>query len=159
MIFRSSAWEARGPAGSGKSNNRPTERQQKEDNLKERSSERNMQRDQPRPFNTPRAPSGPERIYWSNAAPRVSGQVQHDARIRCRSPWYPETCVQNPRIPGAKPPSNISAPGLKAPEACRMVEVGLSTLTLLTHLLHTHPSSLTFFAHCGVCVEGLYVSC
>ena len=54
--------EPGGPAGSGKSNKRPTERQQKEDNLKERSSERSMQRDKPRPSNTPRAPSGPERI-------------------------------------------------------------------------------------------------
>ena len=77
------AHQARGREGSGQSNNLPTERQQKEDNLKERSSERSMQRDQPRPFNTPRAPSGPERIYWAHVAPRVSGQVLHEAPGTC----------------------------------------------------------------------------
>ena len=85
--------EPGGPAGSGKSNKRPTERQQKEDNLKERSSERSMQRDQPRPFNTPRAPSGPERIYWVHVAPRVSGQVQHETPGTCRGLggyWLPD---------------------------------------------------------------------
>ena len=51
-----------GPAGSGKRNSGHCKHPTKEGNLKERSSERNMQRDQPRPFNTPRAPSGPERI-------------------------------------------------------------------------------------------------
>ena len=32
-----------------------------------------IQRDKPRPFITPRAPSGPERIYWAQAAPGVAG--------------------------------------------------------------------------------------
>ena len=51
-----------------------TKRQQKEDNPKERNSERSMQRDQPRPFNTPRAPSGPERIYWALGPTGLRGQ-------------------------------------------------------------------------------------
>ena len=59
----------------------------------------------PGPQGTPRDPAlGP-------GTPQCPG-------IRWPSGWYPETCVQNPRIPGATPHSNISAPGLKAPEAC-----------------------------------------
>ena len=59
------AWahQARGRLGSGQGNNLLTERQQKEDNMKERSSERRMQKDQPLLSNTPRVPRGPERIF------------------------------------------------------------------------------------------------
>ena len=53
------------PAAPVRGTKRPTERQPEEGNLKKKSSERSMQRDQPRPLNTPRAPSGPERIYLS----------------------------------------------------------------------------------------------
>ena len=56
----------------------PTERQQKADNLKEGTSERHIQRDQPRPSNTPRAPSGPERMSL---------------------PGYPVNCSKRLRVP------------------------------------------------------------
>ena len=79
--------------------------------------------------------------------------------IRWARPQYPEFRASFRRIPGATLSSNISAPGLKAPEACRMVEVGLLKLPFFTHPSSHTFFALTFFAHCGVCVEGLYVSC
>ena len=86
--------QARGGLGSGKKNNLPTERQQKEDNLKERSSERSMQRDKPRPSNTPRAPSGPERIYWALGPPGPG--AESGLGLRNRAP--PSQCP-GPRAP------------------------------------------------------------
>ena len=50
---------ARGGLGSGKRNNLPTERQQKEDNLKERSSERSMQKEERTDFDTLLGAFGP----------------------------------------------------------------------------------------------------
>ena len=42
--------------------------------FREESSERRVQKDQPLPSNTPRAPSGPERIYLSNVVLGLPGQ-------------------------------------------------------------------------------------
>ena len=57
----------------------------------------------------------------------------------------------------AKSPDPRGDPSFKyirsGPEGARGV------LDVWTHPFYTHPSSLTFFAHCWVCVEGLYVSC
>ena len=41
-----------------------------------------MQKDQPLPFNTPLAPSGPERIYWAQGPPELRGQAGRTSSTR-----------------------------------------------------------------------------
>ena len=95
----------------------------------ERSSEREVQRGACRKrsaltFNTPRAPSGPERIYLAQGPPQkpVSGAWDWKPEAKCLvlgEDWEEtgarggaQTEAQRERGP------NISAPGPKAPEAC-----------------------------------------
>ena len=47
-----------------------------QEEFREESSERRVQKDQPLPSNTPRAPSGPERIYWAHWAPGLPGRSE-----------------------------------------------------------------------------------
>ena len=42
----------------------------------------NMWGDHPRRFNTPRAPSGPERIYWAQGLPSIRGQTGNCVQFR-----------------------------------------------------------------------------